>query len=184
MESSPNEFNLLRADLTPGDTREWDMRRLPRQAERCLWAEAHTTPELITASAGSEMRTQRGIAGVVVSDPLGNRLGEVPAHALLAPDWEHVIDRLGSMIEDAQTDQQRATLQAAITTIQNEPWEVIDRPCWDIVIVPTGPRDGMVLTRSFVVPEWPARKGPACEGMYVVDIWDLPAGFTGADALG
>ena len=183
MESSPNEFNLLRADLTTDSAREWDMRRLPRQAERCVWAEAHTTPELISASAGSEMRTHRGLAGVLVSDALGNRLAEVPAHALLAPDWDHVIRRLRSMIADAQTDQQRATLRAAITTIQTEPWEVIDRPCWDVVIVPTGPRDGMVLTRSFVVPEWPTQEGPECEGMYMVDIWDLPAGLAGDGAL-
>lgn len=177
MESDPNEFNLLRADLTSKGTREWDMRRLPRQAERCVWAEAHTTPELISASEGSGVRTQRGLAGVLVSDPLGNRLGEVPAHVLLAPDWDHVVRRLESMLVDAQTDLHRSTLSAAVRTIQTEPWEVIDRPCWDVVIVPTGPRDGMVFTRSFVVPEWPAQEGPHCEGMYVVDIWDLPAGL-------
>lgn len=183
MESDPNEFNLLRADLTAGSAREWDMRRLPRQAERCVWAEAHTTPELISASAGSEMRTHRGLAGVLVSDSLGNRLGEVPAHVLLAPDWQHVVRRLESMLVDAETDQQRTTLRAAVRTIQSEPWEVIDRPCWDVVIVPTGPRDGMVLTRSFVVPEWPAQEGPQCEGLYVVDIWDLPVGLAEDDAL-
>ena len=146
------------------------------------WSEAHTTPDLVSASAGSDVRTHRRRQGVLVSDPDGNRLGEVPAHLLLAPDWAHVVQRLESLVAEAPTDQQRRTLRAAVKTIQTEPWEVIDRPCWDVVIVPTGQRDGMVLTRSFVVPEWPAEEAPQCEGMYVVDIWDLPAGLAEAGA--
>lgn len=175
MEHDPNEFNLRRSDLEAPGTRAWDSRRLPRQSTQCIWSEANTTAELVQASGGSEVRMLRGVDGVVVTDVDGNRLGAVPAHRLLAPDWPHVIARLHWLASGAETEEQRRTLHGAIRTIETEPWEVIDRPCWDVVVVPVGERDAIVLARPFVVPEWPASDAMRFDGVYVVDLWNFPA---------
>ena len=183
MTVDPNHFNVERSDLeraAASGTRVWDMRRLPRQASRCLWHEADTIPELVTASVGAGLQTRRDGDGIVVADRDGNHLGEIPAHRLLAPDWVHVLDKLTDLIESADTDLQRETLTAAMGTIRHEPWEVIDRPCWDVVIIPIGERSGILLTRPFVVPEWPSDDDLPVDGMYVADVWDLPEGL-GAD---
>ena len=51
---------------------------------------------------------------------------------------------------------------------------------WDNPSCCEGWTDGILLTRPFVVPEWPSDDELPVDGMYVADIWDLPSGL-GAD---